>query len=101
MASVNDEWHKVREEKLRAHNLAQQRASLESRIAELERECSSLQQQAQQDTAKRELLDAKKRQYMRSACTVGDDHSSSTCDDVAIASLAFCPPCLAQYTTWV
>lgn len=57
----------MREEKLRANNLAQQRADLQSRIVELESECSSLQQQVQQDTAKREPLDAKKRQYLRSA----------------------------------
>ncbi|KAL3148389.1 DNA repair protein rad50 [Trebouxia sp. C0009 RCD-2024] len=64
ITSANDEWHKVREEKLRANNLAQQRADLQSRIVELESECSSLQQQVQQDTAKREPLDAKKRQYL-------------------------------------
>ena len=66
ITSANDEWHKVREEKLRASNLAQQRANLESRISELEGECSSLQQQVQQDTAKQEPLDARKRQYLRS-----------------------------------
>ena len=65
--SANDEWHKVREEKLRANNLAEQRANLESRISDLEGECASLQQQVQQDTAKREPLDARKRQYLRSA----------------------------------
>lgn len=67
ITSANDEWHKVREEKLRASNLAQQRADLQSRVVELESECSSLQQQVQQDTEKREPLDAKKRQYLRSA----------------------------------
>lgn len=67
ITSANDEWHKVREEKLRANNLAQQRANLDSRVTELESECSSLQQQVQQDTAKREPLDAKKRQFFRSA----------------------------------
>lgn len=67
ITSANDEWHKVREEKLRANNLAQQRVNLESRVSELEGECSSLQQQVQQDTAKREPLDARKRQYVRSA----------------------------------
>ena len=65
IATANDEWHKVREEKLRANNLAQQRSSLEARITDLESECSSLQQQVQQDSAKREPLDAKKRQYLR------------------------------------
>ena len=29
---ANEHWHKVRKEKLKADNLAQQRASLESRI---------------------------------------------------------------------
>ncbi|DBB04466.1 hypothetical protein WJX77_008210 [Trebouxia sp. C0004] len=64
IATANDEWAKVREEKLRASNLAQQRSTLETRITDLESECSSLQQQLQQDSAKREPLDAKKRQYL-------------------------------------
>ena len=70
MASANDEWHKVREEKLQASNKAQQRASLEGRIAELEADCSSLQQQVQQDTAKRAPLDSKKQQHLRSAPSI-------------------------------
>lgn len=65
IATANEEWHKVREEKLRANNLAQQRAALETRITELEAECTSLQHQVQQDGTKREPLDAKKRQYLR------------------------------------
>ena len=59
----------MREQKLRANNLAQQRANLERRISELEGECSSLQQQVEQDTAKQEPLDARKRQYVRSVPT--------------------------------
>ncbi len=59
----------MREEKLRANNLAQQRANLETRITDLENECASLQQQVQQDSAKREPLDAKKRQYQRYAAS--------------------------------
>ena len=55
----------MREEKLRATNRAQQRAALETRITDLEAECSSLQQQIEKDSAKREPLDAKKRQYLR------------------------------------
>ena len=48
--TANEQWHKVREEKLKADNLAQQRAGLESRIEDLESECASLQQQMQQDS---------------------------------------------------
>lgn len=66
ITSANDEWHKVREQQLRANNLAQQRVNLESRVLDLEGECANLQQQVQQDTAKRQPLDAKKRKYLRS-----------------------------------
>ena len=65
VTSANDEWHKVREDKLRKDNLAQQRGSLLSRMTELEADCTSLHTQVQQDTQKREPLDAKKQQYMR------------------------------------
>lgn len=65
VTSANDEWHKVREDKLRKDNLAQQRDSLHGRVVELESECTALQQHVQQDGEKREPLEAKKRQYMR------------------------------------
>ena len=65
VTSANDEWHKVREDKLRKDNLAQQRESLLGRVADLEAECTALQKHVQQDSEKREPLDAKKRQYLR------------------------------------
>lgn len=65
MTSANDEWHKVREDKLRKDNLAQQRESLLGRVRELESDCATLLAQVQQDSQRREPLDAKKQQYMR------------------------------------
>ena len=63
--TANEQWHKVREEKLRADNLAQQRASLESRIEDLESDCLALQQQMQEDKAKQAPLESKRQQYVR------------------------------------
>ena len=63
--TATEQCYKVREEKLKADNLAQQRASLESRIEDLEGECTSLQQQMQQDKAKQAPLDFQRQQYIR------------------------------------
>lgn len=67
VTSANDEWHKVREDKLRKDNLAQQRDSLQGRVTELEADCTLLRQHVQQDGQKRAPLEAKKQQHMRYA----------------------------------
>ena len=65
VTSANDDWHKVREDKLRKDNLALQRDGLLGRVTELDADFTSLELLVKQVSEKREPLDAKKRQYMR------------------------------------